>query len=74
MMSKAFRCDDCGDLVEDEVAALYPSLLAGYASGSRTVRIQVSNTVKNADYCQACVGKLAAAFLNERSSKTGKAP
>jgi hypothetical protein len=63
-MSKAFRCDKCGKLVEDEVKAIYPNLVAGYAN-SYHVRIEVYRTDDKTDACEFCVRKIAAEFLEK---------
>lgn len=62
-MSKAFRCDVCDCLIEDEVATLHPNELDGY--GDRcSVRIKVSISGRgNTEVCRKCVAIEAATFL-----------
>ena len=63
-MSKAFRCDKCGNLIEDKSQAAYPGIAAGYIDGYH-VRIEVGPTGFKGDACEACVRKVAAKFLEE---------
>ena len=63
-MTKAFRCDKCGKLIEDEVPALYPNLATGY-SGEHHIRIEVYRTGSKGDACEPCVRKIAAQFLEK---------
>lgn len=64
-MSKAFRCDKCGNLIEDEVAAMYSNLAAGYGEDSYHIRIEVGRTDKKVDTCEPCVRTIASEFLAE---------
>ncbi len=62
-MSKAFRCDVCNCLIEDEVAVLHSSELDGYGDKCR-VLIKVSvNGQGNSEVCRKCVAIEAATFL-----------
>ena len=63
-VSKAFRCDKCGTLVEDEVQAPYPNLVAGYVN-SYYIRIEVGRTDSKTDTCESCVRKVADQFLKK---------
>ena len=65
-MSKAFRCDRCHNLIEDEVKAAYPNLVTGYGEGSYSIRIEVHRTDSNVDTCEPCVRKIVTDFLKER--------
>jgi hypothetical protein len=68
MVSKAFRCDRCKALIEDEVAALYPSLATGYGEDSVSIRIEIHRTDYKADFCEPCVRAIVTAFLKEKSA------
>ena len=63
-MSKAFRCDKCGNLIEDKGQAAYPGIAAGYINGYH-VRIEVGKADFRGDACESCVRKVAAEFLAE---------
>jgi hypothetical protein len=64
-MSKAFRCDRCKNLIEDEVKSLHPSLVTGYGEDSYSIRIEVHRTDYNTDTCEPCVRAIVSDFLKE---------
>ena len=63
-MSKAFRCDRCGNLIEDEVQAEHPNLVTGYSENDTIgIRIEICRTDSNCDHCEPCIRAVVADFL-----------